>query len=440
VVEQFLNHIQRNKLCKASDKILLAVSGGVDSVVMLHLFVKAGFSVGVAHCNFQLRGKESDGDEQFMRELCDQMKIPVHVARFQTEAEAVSRKLSIQIAARELRYEFFETTLSEFGYNAVATAHHLNDNLETILMNLVRGTGMDGLRGIPPINGKIIRPLLFASRQELLRYAYDNALPWREDSSNATDDYQRNFIRHQIIPKLRDLNPNLEETFSLTYERIDSTIALAREQLAKISESVFETQGSRILINKKKLAQWPHAPAVLWELIKCYGFNYQQCKQLLDDHQPGKFFESSEAKITSDREVFILESKSVQNNLSVQFESWQKEIALEGKRLFIREVEDDKFVVQKQSHLAQLDADKVVFPIVWRHWQKGDAFIPLGMNTRKKISDLLIDEKVALPDKRSVTVLESAGNIIWVVGMRISETHKVTSQTKKVLIIESLPA
>jgi tRNA(Ile)-lysidine synthase len=307
-------------------------------------------------------------------------------------------------------------------------------------MNLVRGTGMDGLRGIPVTAEHVIRPMLFASRKDILAYAQQNSIQWREDSSNATDDYQRNMIRHQIIPRLLEINPALEETFSNTHERIDATVALAKAALQEISSEISIEKNDRIVINKKKLETLAQPQAVLWELIKRYGFNYQQCKLLMESHQPGKFFESEKARITSDREQFIVEQKQdLIVVTSVQLQKEQPEITLNSQRLLIHEVDAKHFILSKDRAVAQLDAAKISFPVTWRHWKNGDTFIPLGMTSHKKISDLLIDEKVAVPDKRTVTVLESDGKIVWVVGFRICETLKVTDQTKKVLIIESLP-
>ncbi|HEU5290922.1 MAG TPA: tRNA lysidine(34) synthetase TilS, partial [Cyclobacteriaceae bacterium] len=249
--EQFLNHIQKHSLCHRGERILLAVSGGLDSVVMLHLFRETGFSIGVAHCNFQLRGTESDGDENFVRQLCLQMGVPFFIKRFDTQAYAWENNLSIQMAARELRYSWFDHLLEENQYNLLGTGHHFDDTMETIVLNWIKGSSVEGLAGIPVKNRKIIRPLLFATRAQVEKHAAEKGIQWREDQSNLTDDYQRNFIRHQIIPKLKELNPSLETTLHTGIEKLQGDLELLHVQLEDWKRKFISSEGEKVIIAKR---------------------------------------------------------------------------------------------------------------------------------------------------------------------------------------------
>jgi tRNA(Ile)-lysidine synthase len=439
VVEQFLNHIHRHKLCKTSDKILLAVSGGMDSMVMLHLFVKAGFNPAVAHCNFQLRGEASSADEKLVAGTCENLKVTCHVTRFETAKVADESKDSIQLAARKLRYNFFNELREQHHYQFLATAHHINDSLETILFNLVRGTGIDGLLGIPVKNEWIIRPMLFASREMVERYAIENNILWREDASNAEDDYQRNFIRLHVISRLRELNPSLEETFQSSNERIRAMVHLAKNAFGEISRRVISEADGKMNIDIEAIQKFDDPAVILWELLKDKGVNYAQCKQIVLEHQPGKRFLAGDVTITIGRNHYIVEQGEAELDDFVIFSEGETEVILNDQKLVCRQVASTDFVLIKQPGVAQFDAAKIQFPLRWRRWKNGDAFTPLGMHSRKKVSDLLIDEKISLPEKKKMTVLESAGEIVWVVGLRIHDSFKVTEKTRKVLIIECLP-
>jgi tRNA(Ile)-lysidine synthase len=438
VVKQLLNHIQRHKLCKISDKILLAVSGGIDSMVMLDLFRKSGFSFGVAHCNFQLRGEESNEDETLVRTWCQLHTTPFYSSRFQTATIAAERKVSIQVTARDLRYEFFREILSGNGYNFIATAHNLNDNLETILLNLTRGTGIFGLRGIPVSNDAVIRPMLFASRGFISTYASENNIAWREDSSNKKDDYDRNFVRQHIIPKLRELNPALETTFKDSIDRISGMMPIAAQALKGIKGEICKEEGGRVLIHKASLFQLHYPDVILWEMLKERAFNSDQCKDIVAEHQAGKRFYAGKWVLTVDRDHFIVESIPNDEFSTVLIDRGQTDAISSQGKLKLQEVEAKIFVLKKQYSRAQLDLQKLQFPLQWRPWKAGDVFKPLGMRSQKKISDLLIDEKIPLSDKNKVTVLESAGEIVWVVGIRINDAYKVTEGTERVLVIERI--
>lgn len=437
MVEQLLNHINRYALCKTTDKILLAVSGGVDSMVMLHLLREAGFSVGVVHCNFQLRGEESTADEVLVKASCQQSGVPFFVKRFDTAAYATANGISVQMAARDQRYAYFDNLLESEGYDHVATAHHNNDVVESILLNLVRGTGIDGFRGISAKKGRIIRPLLFANRKTILAYALRHQIGWREDASNASDDYQRNFLRHHVIPRLEELNPAFEDGFRDTHERLLGAREFMLEFLAKFRTAAVDVRDNNSTFVEIAKVRASKSPAVLlWELIKDVGFNFDQCRKIVADHQPGKLFNSPSHQLLVDRIHYIIERKQVSDFASVSIDEGQRWVGRPPFMLATREIEHRDFQLEKDSTIAQLDADRLRFPLVWRRWQAGDYFIPLGMQQEKKLSDFLIDLKIPFNSKADITVLESDGDIAWVVGYRIGERFKVVADTRRILVIE----
>ncbi len=433
VLKQFLIHIHQNELCTASQKILLAVSGGLDSMVMLHLFVEAGYSVSVVHCNFQLRGEDSMKDELFIQSICTANTIPFFYKRFETDIYAAEHSLSIQMAARDLRYSWFTEILEKEGYDFIATAHHLNDSLETLLLNLTKGTSLLGLSGIPLKNGKIIRPLLFASHAMIKAYADLHHLKWREDLSNATDDYQRNFIRHQVVPKLKELNPSLEDTLQKSLSKIYGALELLNLGKAEFTKQIKKSEAG-LHIPMQAIIRFKNPGAVLWEIIHTYGFNLEQCVSVITalNGQAGKKFISARYQLTINRGELII---------SDRFESWDSVTVEKGEEsaflgpfiLSTEVVENAASRFNQDKDEAILDADKLQFPLVWRKWQAGDFFYPMGLNHTKKVSDFLIDNKISLPLKEFVTVLESDGQIIWVVGYRIDNRFKITDQTRSAI-------
>ncbi|MFZ6012093.1 MAG: tRNA lysidine(34) synthetase TilS [Bacteroidota bacterium] len=435
MLQQLLNHIDRHSLCKTTDKILLAVSGGIDSMVMLDLFLKSGFSIAVAHCNFQLRGSESDGDETLVAEVCRQNGVAFYSKKFETQAYAAGQEISIQMAARDLRYEFFKNVQATHHYAVVATAHHFDDNIETFFVNLFRGTGLEGLCGIPVKNGDIIRPMLFTTREKIYQYAVDNNLTWREDSSNASTDYQRNFIRHEIMPLVRQVNPGFTDTFRNTLERLKSSCKLTAQALVQFKREAVEARADGYLILKNKLYQFAMPHVLLWELIKDQGFNLDQCRDMVATGQSGKVFYSSTHQLTIDRESLMVTSRVSNEQLYTLIAYGQYRAKSVDQQLELEELSIEKFKLAKDPAIAQLDHDKIRFPLVWRSWKEGDAFVPLGMDRHKKLSDFFIDKKLPLPDKKKITVIESNGEIVWVVGHRISEQFKVDDATRKVLVI-----
>jgi tRNA(Ile)-lysidine synthase len=436
VLEQFLNHISRHNLCKTTDKILLAVSGGIDSMVMLHLFKCAGFSIGVVHCNFQLRGLDSMADEALIKSDCEQYHTPFFVKRFDTKRYANDNGLSIQMAARELRYTYFKHLLAEHSYDYLATAHHLDDVLETVLLNVVKGSGIEGISGIPVKVHEVIRPLLYATKEQIRLYAIAEKLAWREDASNNTQDYQRNFLRHEIVPRLKEINPSLQETFRNTLERLVGANELLKIYLNNVRLEAFQLSREQLSIAKINILKTPAPAVLLWELIKEMGFNFEQCQDMVKEHQSGKIFLSSTHQLTVDRQHFIIQPTRDKKFAIIHIQSTDTVVENGLDTLNIAVVGKDAFQLVRSPEIAQLDIDKIEYPLVWRPWKAGDFFVPFGMNQSKKLSDFFIDIKLSRPEKDKVTVIESKGTIIWVVGWRIHDHFKVTEHCRNVLTIK----
>lgn len=440
VKELFLNHIRQHNLLKPHEHVLLTVSGGLDSMVMLHLFVTTGFKVSVAHCNFQLRGAESDGDEQFVSDSCQHLEVPFYTRRFDTNNYATQKGVSIQMAARELRYAWFNELTGSKGIEVIATAHHLNDSIETTLLNLISGRGIDGLTGIAVKNGNIIRPLLFATRAQIETYAVDHSIVWREDSSNQHDHYKRNFIRHQIIPRLKQLNPALEDSIQRSMLKNAAAGELALQGISSFRDRYVNNSHQRMAISKAGMAVFQYPQAVLYELVRGQGFTLEQCEQAIAalHGQSGKQFLTPTHQMTIDREEMII--TAVSHHFlpdQVHIDEHQSKSTLGGWSMEL--VSSADCTITTATHHVSLDAGKIQFPLTWRPWHEGDYFVPLGMTNRKKVSDFLIDTKIALSDKAGVTVVVSKGEIIWVVGHRISHHFRITASTRRVLRLKVEP-
>ena len=402
-------------------------------MMMLHLFKEAGFSVGVAHCNFQLRGENAVKDEVFVQNTCLDKDIPFHCKRFDTNEYATEKGLSIQMAARDLRYSWFNELLNQEGYDFLATAHHLNDSLETVLLNLTKGTSLQGMSGIPLKNGKIIRPMLFASHDMIKAYADFLRLKWHEDLSNSTDDYQRNFLRHQVVPKLKELNPSLEETLHNTLTKIYGALELMNLGKEEI-EKKMKKSDEGLRITNDLVERFENPAGVLWEMIHRYGFNLEQCQSAIHalHGQAGKKFISAHYQLTIDRNEIVISDRH-KNWEPVTIERGEKHVSLGPFTLHVKVIENTEAKFRQDKHEAVLDEGKLNFPLTWRKWKAGDYFYPMGLAHKKKLSDFLINNKISLPAKEFVTVLESAGEIAWVVGYRLDERFKITPQTNSAL-------
>lgn len=408
-------------------RILLAVSGGLDSMVLLHLCYTLKFNIAVAHVNFKLRGVESDGDEQFVNDWCTHYNVPFFTTIFNTNNYAMEHGLSIQMAARELRYQWFNKIIETHQFKYVATAHHLNDSLETALLNLTRGLGVEGLTGIAPLSGNRIRPLLFATRAEIETYAAANQITWREDSSNQTDAYQRNLIRHRVIPELKKINPSLEQSFAGMVARLQPDLEILNAEVQQWRKMYVVVKGDLVKISKAGLQQ-STASACLWRTLRTYGFNQQQAEgiYLAATGQAGKVFYSSTHCLAVDREELLI------TPLTEKLPIVSVPLASGTYQLGLNKVEVEVPVLPQivnDTTVAVLDVEKLAPTLIWRVWQTGDSFFPLGMEHAKKVSDFLIGEKVPVNLKNRVTVLESNGEIVWVVGYRIDNRFKLTKNT-----------
>ncbi len=438
MLDKFRNFILKERLFDEKDKILLAVSGGLDSVAMTHLFKSAGFEFGIAHCNFKLRGTASDEDEIFVKQLAKNLNVKFHHTSFETEKIAEDLKISIQVAARDLRYSWFKKIQKQFNYKAIATAHHQNDSIETVLYNFTKGCGIRGLHGIHPKKGAIIRPLLFAGRNEIEQFVELENIAYREDASNASVKYMRNKIRHEVIPVLNSVNPSFEKTAIETIKRLNETEAIFNWAIEQFRNEVMEVRGNLIYINFDLLPEQGKA-TVLYELIKPFGFNEDQCRQILfDNHaQSGASFHTENYRLTIDRSYFVIDKieEAELDCFLVTLETRQVEVS--DKTFAFNTLDSSPSPVSKEKHIAELDFDKLHFPLKLRKWQAGDFFQPLGMEGKKqKLQDFFTHQKLSIPQKEKVWILESQGKICWVAGLRIDERFKITDQTKKCYRVE----
>lgn len=409
-------------------------------MVLLHLFREAGYTVGVAHGNFGLRGNESDGDEAFVSGYCAKHGVPFFSRRFDTKNYAERHGVSLQMAARELRYRWFDELMVEGHYHWLATAHHLNDNVETVLLRWSHGSGLDQLTGIPRKNERAIRPLLFASREMILAYAREAGVTWREDSTNMATNYQRNFIRHEVVPKLKEINPSLENTFQLTLEKLDGALELMRRGLEQLKDSITRQEGKNFLIDKSLMLLLRHPEFVCYEWLKGIGFDFDRCRQLVasaaSGEVGGRFFSITHVAVV-DREHIIISPRNTEEFHDVLVEEWQDKAAL-GPWVMHFHIEPGNRI-SAAADQATIDCSKVKFPLLWRRWKPGDSFRPLGMAKTKKVSDFLVDEQVPLTEKERVTVITSGPDIIWLAGYRVDDRYKVTKDTRTVLSMKLQP-
>jgi tRNA(Ile)-lysidine synthase len=438
----FREYIDREQLFTAGEKILLAVSGGADSVVMAHLFHTAGFSFAIAHCNFQLRGEESERDEQFVSQLGAQYQVPVHKIRFDTAAYVATHRVSVQVAARELRYQWLEDTRNIHGYTLIATAHHMQDNVETVLMNFCKGSGLAGLHGILPRQGAIIRPLLFAQKEEILAYVEKHALAFVEDSSNPTDKYTRNFFRHRVLPPMQEAYPGAVLHMAGTIERIREAELLYQEAVARHTKRLLEQKGNSFMVPVLKLQKTRPQHTIAYELFRAFGVTPAQVGQVLEllQRESGRYVATPTHRIIRNRQWLLITPQAQQEADHIVIEKDQAHIHAADGHLKLRVQERAALgSIPTAAHIACLDSRHIRYPLILRRWKQGDYFYPLGMDKKKKLSRFFIDQKLSLPQKEQVWVLESAKRIVWIVGMRIDNRFKITDSTKEVLCLEMIP-
>ena len=431
---KFQNHLASRFPFLENKKLFLAVSGGLDSMVLLHLFNQLPYEIAVLHCNFQLRGLESFGDQDFIQNYCDQNNIPIFTTQFDTEAFAKDYKLSTQVAARELRYSWFYELLGTKKFDFILTAHHADDNLETFIINLTRGTGLDGLTGIPEQNDKIIRPLLPFSRDEILTYAEENTIQWREDSSNASNKYLRNKIRHDLVPMLKEINPAFLNAFQKTQSYLQESLEMVEDASIMIYQQVAKEEGDDIHFDLKQLKKLPNNRSYLYQWLKEFGFAAWNDIYDLVEGQSGKQVFSESFRLLKNRDTLIL------SPISEMSEKEEFQIAANDTEVNF----PLKLTLCNVSHITIdsnkaifVDAAKIQFPLILRKWNEGDVFHPFGMEGRsKKVSKLFKDEKLSLIEKEKIWILSSDNQIVWVIGLRQDERFRVENTTNNILKIE----
>ena len=440
LLESFQRYIAENDLATHDDRILLTVSGGVDSMVMLSLFTRSGYTVGVAHCNFQLRGTESDEDEELVRQEAARCGVPCYNRRFDTAGEMERTGESMEMAARRLRYAWFDALSREEGYTVIAIAHHADDSIETFFINLLRGTGLRGLTGISTQVGKIIRPLMFASRKEILEYAVQNRIPFREDSSNRSTKYLRNKIRLGLIPRIREINPKFTDLMRKNIGRLTDAQLFIDHGIERIRGEAVTTEGDTDTIRIDRIDPAFPREFVIYELLNsAYGFKGDVIDALchaLNHDATGRRFYARDRMATIDRGAIIVSPIAPDDECRTTVGRGAPRCYCGNAVLYFEycDIDDIKdFGVPEQ--IAQVDADKLRFPLTLRRWREGDWFIPFGMTGRKKVSDFLIDAKVSLPGKQRQFVLLSGDDIVWVVGRRIDDRFRLTPETENVLRI-----
>lgn len=434
---RFKLHIDQTFPELKNQRLLLAISGGIDSMVLLHLCLQANLNVTVAHCNFHLRGNDSDEDQRFVVQSCQDLKVPCFSTEFQTETYATTHKKSIQIAARELRYSWFDQLIDEHGYEYLLTAHHLDDAIETFLINFSRGTGLDGLLGIPERNGQIRRPLLPFSRQEIESYAKEHQILWREDYTNAQTKYLRNKLRKDVVPIFKEYNANFEQSFQNTISYLKEADELAADAAAIYFEEVAKNVDTTTYFSIGKLKQIPHFNSYLRYWLKPYGFKAWADIEKLIDAKSGKMIFSEHYVLLKNRESLILELKQVLEPVETEYFINENQELTKPLTITIENY-DQKELPQSPLEIL-VDKDTVQFPLKIRKWKEGDYFYPLGMGGKKKLSKYFKDEKYSQIDKEATWLLCSEDEIVWIIGGRMDDRFKIRNTTTNFLKIKLNP-
>lgn len=442
LLQSFIVHLERRFPVDLKGKrVLVAVSGGVDSMVLAHLLRSAGIDIGLAHFNYQLRGADSEADAALVQETASHWELPFFSKTFPLKQYLAERGGSLQLEARNLRYEWLEQIRQEKGFDYIATAHHLEDALETMLQHFMRGAGLKGLTGIPPVNGLIIRPLLFAAREDIERYARDSHLVWREDASNATDDYDRNRIRHQVLPVLKDLNANWRETVLQNFQQLSETAEVFDWAIAHLRQQGFTSLGNGVYRIDPAVCPQPGMwPTLLFEWLRPFGFGSTQVADICrTEHQSGALWYSAGWELLKDRTQFFLRKKENDPSEAVYYLGQeQKELCVPGGSFSRMEASPN---LAKDRRTACLDAGSLNWPLVVRKWRAGDWFCPLGMQgKRQKLQDFFTHQKMTRFEKEQVWILQSGADICWVAGHRLDERFKVSEGTTQIVCLEWKPA
>lgn len=428
--------MESNNIAIKESKTLLAVSGGVDSVVLVHLYNSIGLDFGIAHCNFNLRGKESNEDEEFVKNLAISLNIDFHVTSFQTLKIAKSNGISIQMAARDLRYNWFEHIRATNGYHYIATAHHKGDVVETVLFNLTKGAGLEGLHGIKAVINKLVRPLLFASRIEIESYAKQHDITWREDSSNTLVKYSRNKIRRQVIPILEEINPKAQDSIYNTSEKIKEVELFLKYNLDKLRNEIVDLQNDNSIVNVKSLMNIPGYKYILFQILKPFGFTYSQAIAIANNFEglSGKLFYSRSHVVNVDRGKLIVSSSEKKRTNEI-IEEDQNKYNFGDLSISTNSFPKKEYTIEHNNNILAIDKSKLLFPLEIRHWEKGDVFQPLGMDGKKKLSDFMIDAKIPVNLKNQIRVILSGGDIVGILEHRLDNRFKITEKTQEVFEI-----
>lgn len=437
MLSSFIKNIESKQLFTKNHKLLLGVSGGKDSMVLADLLMQAGYNFSIAHCNFCLRKHEADIEEAFVVSYFKEKNIEVFSTRFNTADYAETKKLSIQMAARELRYKWFHQLKTEHQFDYIVTAHHLNDNIETFFINVLRGTGINGLKGIPEKTDNVVRPLLFAGSEQIKEYIKSNKIQYKEDSSNSEGKYLRNKLRHELVPMLKEINPKLEETFSKEFNYFKEANNLIEETITKEIESISSNANNEISYEVKKVLNSNHIGLLLHYILKQYAFDSSielQVLEAIKSGQPGKLFISKTHTCLVDRESIIVKLNNNPSILQSYIIEKDTSSISDPINLNLKIVEEAKIIVE--DNLVCLDFEKLSFPLQIRKWQGGDSFHPLGMQGRKKLSDFFVNQKYTLFQKEQQWLLTSSNQIVWIIGKRIDDRFKVTETTKQTLILK----
>lgn len=429
--EQIQQYIIQHQLLSGEKPVVVGISGGADSVALLHILVSLGYKCIAAHCNFNLRGDESFRDEQFTIDFTKRLQVPLCKISFETNKYAQENRLSVEMAARELRYRWFEELLNTYDADAVAVAHHRDDSVETLLINLTRGSGLTGLTGIKPKNGNVVRPLLCVSREDIYAYIENNGLEYVTDSSNSSDIYTRNFIRLKVIPLLEEINPSVKASLARTANHLYDASLIYNHSIEEARKVII--QNNRLSISA--LLSFPAPATILYEMLKPYGFSRTVCESIFTvlEKDSGKIFYSSTHRLLKDRSDLLIDVLSGEDNRAylINLEDDNVDLPVELKPEIVVIKED--YQIEKDRKFAYFDFDKLSFPLVLRHWQEGDWFVPFGMKGKKKISDYFNDKKFSLFDKEKTWLLCSGQDVIWIVGERTDNRYRIEKTTKRVL-------
>jgi len=433
MLQQFRQFISDNRLFSGKDKILAAVSGGMDSVALCSLFRQARINFGIAHCNFLLRGSESDADEEFVRQLASEYGVNFYTRSFETSEYARAKGISIQMAARDLRYAWFDELIKTEGYSSVATAHHLDDQSETFFINLLRGSGLSGIHGILPKQGNIVRPMLFATREEIDDFVRDNRLPYREDSSNKSRKYLRNRLRHELMPVLMNIDPAFSHKLNQTMLHIRGIEDILNQKVNEVSERIVIKKQDQFQVEISKIKELNPFETWTYLILQPFGFSAAVVNEVVEAMEgiSGKMFFSQTHRLVKDREILIIEPLANLNPAQLQY--FIGEDTPEITRPFPMEFSSmpvaETLEMLHNPAFACLDAGKLKYPLTLRLWQKGDRFIPFGMKGWKKVSDFLTDLKLPVPEKEKTWLMLSAGDVVWIVGKRIDDRFRISKQT-----------